>query len=531
MAAQRRILSQPGRFRAQEDGGVTAFGIFTFGLMMLTVGLAIDVTNAYRHKALLQVTADSAAQAGIVALARGQEADIIRDAAEAMIERNMPEASYGPLITDPSTELQVLHYDPATAEIFRADTDYPANAVVVRLQRSAATGNPLPTFLMGMAGQDAWSLAATSVAVLVPTQRCSNAEGIIARGSLELGVAPEIGVGFCLHSQTAITLSAGTRTTGPLRISLPDPTHCAGACDPARALERSHPNTYPMALNLVMPQTRDHVARLAMGFADPAVTLPEETGFFATRPVDGDAEALREVGISTDRIRAGDVVRMTALQFSQLRERPAGLVYDVRCDTEESDPRPVWERTVTLIGDGYGLTLRDLVLVTDCAIEMDGAARIEGVLILMTGPGEARIVALPGATLGDPEAKCDPARRVRLMAVGDMALPAGIARSNVSAVAGGDIRLESDPDQWLAAHNGLVLHAGGRVSAEGKHSFAFCPAETESDPLLPAMQVISYAMPRLGDVLAPPEKARPKVDMPGKDVKRLPLHGTINQGS
>ena len=125
---------------------------------------------------------------------------------------------------------------------------------------------------------------------------------------------------------------------------------------------------------------------------------------------------------------------------------------------------------------------------------------------------------------------CDPARRVRLMALGDMALPADIAGSNVSAVAGGDIRLESHPDQWLVAHNGLVLHAGGSVTAEGKHSFALCPADP-SDPLLPAMQVISYAMPHLGDVLAPAKKAPPKADLPGKDVKPMPLHGTINQGS
>ena len=531
MTMARRLLSQPGRFRAQEDGGITAFGIIAIGLMLLIVGIAIDVTNAYRHKALLQITADSAAQGSIVALARGEDTDAVRLAAEAMIEMNMPEANYGKLITDPATELQVLHYDPATGAIGRVDADSPANAVVVRLQRSEAAGNPVPTFLMGIAGHDAWSLAATSVAVLIPTHRCNNAEGIIARGHVTLGASPEIGAGFCLHSQTAITLSAGTRTTGPLRISLPNPSHCEGACDPATALGQPHPNTQPVALNLVMPPTQDHVAKLALGFLDPGVTLPEETGFFATRPLDGDPEALREVGLSAKNIRAGDVLQMTALQFSQLRERPAGLVYDVRCDTVENDPRPVWERTVTLIGDGYGPTLRDLVLITDCAIEMDDTVRVEGALILLTGPGEARIEALPGATLGDPKAKCDPARRVRLMALGDLALPAGLALSNVSAVAGGNIRLESDPDRWLVPHNGLVLHAGGRVTAEGTHSFALCPAESASDPLLPAMQVIAYAMPSLGDVLAPPIKARPKVDMPGQGVKRMPLQGSTKPES
>lgn len=507
-------------FCSQQDGGATAFGLISICLMLLFAGVAIDVSNLYRHQTLLQLAADSASQGGLVALARGGAAVDVRSAAAGMVEKNLPKARYGRVITDLDRELQVLHYDPATGVLAEAGVGVPANAVLVRLQRSEAAGNPVPTFLMGMAGHDAWSLSAASVAVLQPTQRCGNAEGIVARGAIDLGPTPAFGSDFCLHSQSSITLPPTTRTQDPLRVSLPDVSDCAGACKPGSTA----PRFAPVALNLVMPGAQDHVARLAAGFVDPKITLPEETAFFATRGLAGDAEAVREVGLGADDLRPGDVLQMTPLQFSQMRERPAGLVYAVRCNTLRNDRRPLWERTLTLTGLEGAPTLRDLVLVTDCAIEMDDLVRIEGVLILMTGPQGAQIAAQPGATFG---AGCDASGRVRLMVSGDLDLPASLARGAVSVVAAGNIRLGGDPDHEQTTHNGLILHAGGRVTAKGSHSFARCPGETTSDPLMPAMQVIAHVMPPLGDVLSAPEQARPvQTDMPGEAVDRLPGKAT-----
>jgi hypothetical protein len=537
MAAKESLMSQSVRFRTAEDGGITAFGIIIIGLMLMIMGVAIDVANAYRHRTQLQVAADAATRSGLISLARGENAAAARRAALAMIERNLPAARYGQLVTDPATELQVLHYDAATGTLGQVEEERPANAVVLRLQRSEAEGNPLPTLLLGLAGHDAWSLAVTSVAVLVPTRRCGNAEGIVARERLDLDSAVDGGVefaeGFCLHSQTAVALPDTTRSAGPLRISLPDPAGCKGGCAPSRGTSDTETggDLRPRALNLVMPQTRDHVLRLAAGFLDPAVTLPEETAFFATRPLNGDPEALREVGVATENTRGGDVLRITPLQFSQMRERPSGLIYEVACVPVENDARPLWERTVTLTGNGVDPTLRDLVLITDCAIEMDDLARVEGALIFMVGPGEARITAMRGATLGDPQGGCAPSLRVRLMTLGDLALPANLALSNVSAVAGGNIRLERDPDLWLVPHTGLVLHAGSAVATDGAHHFARCLAEPTSDPLLPSMQVITHAMPDLSGVLPPPAKPRRKTEMPGDQVKDLPMQGALRPGS
>lgn len=521
------------RFGAQQDGGATALGLISICLMLLFAGVAVDVANLYRHQTLLQLAADSAAQGGLVRLARGGAAADVRSAAGGMVEKNLPKARFGQVITDPDRELQVLHYDPVSGALAEAGAAAPANAVLVRLQRSEAAGNPVPTFLMGMAGHEAWSLSAASVAVLQPTQRCGNAEGIVARGAIDLGPSPAFDSDFCLHSQSSIALPPATRTQDPLRLSLPDVSDCMGACQPGSTT----PRFAPVALNLVMPGAQDHVARLAAGFADPKITLPEETAFFATRGLAGDAEAVREVGLGGDNLRAGDVLRMTPLQFSQMRERPAGLVYAVQCGTIKNDRRPLWERSLTLTGLEGAPTLRDLVLVTDCAIEMDDLVRVEGALILMTGPQGAQIAAQPGAVLG---AACDATRRVRLMSYGDLVLPAALARGAVSAVAGGDIRLGDDPDHEQTAHNGLILHAGGKVTAKGSHSFARCPGEAVSDPLMPAMQVIAHVMPPLGDVLTAPEQARPlQTDLPGETVdqmpgeaaERMPMEGRLQPGS
>jgi hypothetical protein len=536
MAAKESLISRSVRFRAAEDGGITAFGIIIIGLMLMIIGVAIDGANAYRHRTQLQVAADVATLSGLISLAQGEDAAAARRAALAMIERNLPAARYGELVTDPATELQVLHYDAATGMLDQVEEGRQANAIVLRLQRSEAEGNPLPTLLLGLAGHDAWSLTVTSVAVLVPTERCGNAEGIVARERLDLDSAVDGGAefaeGFCLHSQTAVALPDTTRSAGPLRISLPDPAGCEGGCAPSGTSGTgTDADLRPRALNLVMPQTRDHVLRLAAGFLDPTVTLPEEAAFFATRPLSGDPEALREVGVATENTRHGDVLRITPLQFSQMRERPSGLIYEVACVPVENDARPHWEQTVTLTGNGVDPTLHDLVLITDCAIEMDDLVRVEGALIFMVGPGETRISAMKGATLGDPQGGCAPSLRARLMTLGDLALPADLTLSNVSAVAGGNIRLERAPDLWLTPHTGLVLHAGGEVTTEGAHYFARCPAEPTSDPLLPSMQVIAHAMPDLSDVLPPPAKPRRKTEMPGERVKDLPMQGAPRPGS
>jgi Flp pilus assembly protein TadG len=526
-AARRRAA----RFRRGRGGGTTALALFMLALTAGLAGLAVDTANLYRTRTMLQGAADAAAQAGVLALARGGDAGAALAAARRLVEANLPARRHGALIADAGIDLQLVVYDPATgtaaAPAPGADAAA-ANAVLVRLQRSEAAGNPLPTHLLGLFGLEALSLSAHSVAALVPTRRCGNAEGVVARGAVDLGEAPRLAAGFCLHSQRAIRLGPEADTAADLRLSLPDPRHCTG-CGPGNGPgngsgDGSGDGRRPAALNLLLPDPAAAVARLAAGFADPATRLPEEAAFFADRPLAGDPEALREVGLlaAADGLAPGQVLRMGALQFSQLRQRPEGLVYDVRCDTRPDDPRPPWQRTLTLVGGSGQPTLRNLVLVTDCAIEMDDWVRIEGTLILLTGPGPAAIAGLPGARLGDPAGGCDPARRTRVMATGDLELPAHLADGNLSLLAGGSLRLAAAEDGGVARHRGLVVQAGGAVTAAGRHAFARCP--DGEDPLLLPLVRVALVAPPVGHLL--PAIRRPvAAGMPGRRAGRLPLSG------
>ena len=56
MATKGGIGARSGRFRTQEEGGITAFGIIAISLMLLIMGVAIDVANVYRHQAQLQLS-------------------------------------------------------------------------------------------------------------------------------------------------------------------------------------------------------------------------------------------------------------------------------------------------------------------------------------------------------------------------------------------------------------------------------------------------------------------------------------------
>lgn len=516
-----RIGRGLGGHLRSEDGGATAFGVLALCLTALLVGLSIDVANLYRNETLMRLTADAAAHAGAVALARGDDPV---EAARAMVERNMPAARFGP-VTD-ATGLQALHLDPDENRLTRADPDSaPTNAVLVRLQRSAGVNNLLPTFALGLVGIDDWTVEARSVAALVPTRRCGNADGLFAKGGISLGPGARLGEGACLHSQTGINLATGTKLGEGLRLSLPDPAACKGACRDAA------PGA--MAMNLVMPQAAAHVMRLANGFARPEVILPEETAFFTTRPLNGDTEALAEVGLPKTGLRTGNVIVVPPFLFAVMRERPAGLVYVVACSPGLPGGRvktvPGATPRISLMGVEGQATLKDLVLVTDCPIDIDAATRIEGSLLIQLppalAPDEEALAAAPGAHLGDPDGTCDARLQSTLMVLGNLLLPAGMSASNLAVVAGGDVTLAPDPEGRIARHQGLSVHAGGRIATVGAHAFDPCPGA--SDPVLPGLRVISHAMPPTNGWLSPVERPAPEAEMPGENVETRPMQGRL----
>ncbi len=490
-----------------EAGGVAVFGLFALALCALLVGFAIDATNLYRHQTLLRLAADAAAHAGAVTLARGGSPAEAEAAAAAMVEQNLPEARFGRLVADPAADLRALGFDPATGRLVPAAGGAPAAAVLVRLQRSHAVGNLVPTHALRAVGLGGWTTGASGVAALVPSRRCPNAGGLVARGTLSLGGGAQAGAGVCLHGQEGLALPFGAASPagGPPRASLPDPARCTGPCAEIGVA----------AMNLMIPPSAAWVERLAAGFLNPAVTLPEETAFFAEAGFGPDLEPLAEVRVPVRGLRQGDVVRLSPFFFGLLRTYPAGLVYEVNCPAVPGRPR----ESLTLGDFPEAPPLRGLVLVTDCPLRLGAHVRIEGALMILRGTADIRFQ--PGARIGAAPGACPAGARTRLMATGDLALPAGLAGAGLGVVAGGALRLEAQEARRI---HGFAVQAGGDLRTSGPLVLEGCP-EAAGDPVLPPLRVLTHVMPDLEGWVAPLDPDPPARPLPGTPVERLALEG------
>ena len=484
------------RFWRDQHGAGTAFSVFLLVICAALGGIALDFSNAWRHRELLKTTADVAAQAGVIALAQGEAPAAAQKTALAALDFNTPLASYGRIVVDAARDVVPLHYD---SDSNRLSADGTINAVSVLVRRSRLSDNAVPTYLLRLVGRQDWEIGGTSVAALVPTRRCNPADGIFAAGVVTLAQVSSVAAGVCVHSQDRVALPQGGDFRAGSGLSMPDLADCTGLC---REAVPQGDETVAFETNLILADPAALVEAASKVFADPFVTSPAEQEFFASRPLAADLSALDEVGVDLEGLRSGALVTLSPMQFSRLREIPAGLIYRVKCGGGGRSPAsasPPGSRAGRLeISDGgNGTMLRDLALVTDCALHFAASARAEGALFITTRTSSgASVTADPGARFGNPDRRCAAIRRSTLMARGDLAIPAAFIASNADLIVAGDIEVFADPGGQTAEHRGVGIHVGGEISFASAQDFSACAVDPSG--LLPELLVIRHVMPGLG---------------------------------
>ena len=471
-----------GGFGRNEDGGGTIFALFGCLVCLLLAGAAIDTTNAWRNQELLYLTADVAAHAGVSALAQGRSASAARAAAITAIEFNMPQARYGPIIANGPRDIVLRHYDAGTN---RLTVSGAPNAVVVGLERSRAVDNPVPTFLIKLAGVMSWDIRVQSVATLVQTQNCNANDGIYARDRVTLSSQNQIGAGFCIHSQDAVWLPQNNTFAPGSYVSMPDLADCRNKCT-----DLANPGVRALEVNMIMPDLDAFIQDVFDVFTDDAITDPRETEFFRTKTLAADLSALDHVGISSAGLQKGSVVTLSPATFARMEEYPSGLIYHVRCDGKGKGNN----LKVNIWGNGYGPTLKDVALMTDCPIHFDQMADVRGSLIVTTSErNSATLTADRGAVVGDPNQTCIADMRSVVMAKGKLSVPADFAISNVTFIIGEDVDIAASSAASTIISKGLSIHASGRVIIAASHTLKSCG--NAPGTLIPELKVIRYVIP------------------------------------
>ena len=517
-----RFRRGQSRFLKDQSGAGTVFSLGVLFLAALFGGLSVDVGNAWRYNELLKTTADVAAHAGAVVLSQGGTAIEARAAALAALDLNMPEARYGRILASPTEDVRLVHYDAASNQISGQLTgDDEANAIEVRVQRSAATGNPVPTMLLRLAGSAAWDVTNASVVALVATQACQPTDGLYARGLLLPGPGSHIGKGYCLHAQERVVPGIGSLFETGSGLSMPDLSRCGSNCTNAvsQGAEQAE-----FEANLIRPELTGLIRGLRAQLTAPLRRIalsqnPARDAFFAHRELPVDLSALDEVGVPIGKLKTGTVVQMSPTAFTRLRAVPQGLVYQVMCAPPPGKALPGAsvpaltapgevgqgeDRILTLSGNDMGRVFANMVLISDCQIRIEATAKIEGAVIVSLRGKDAGagfdITAETGAAIGDPDQSCDPGHRSTLLALGSVQLSAGVLGTNVGVVAGADIRISppDGPGALIYGVTGLGMHAGDTISVDVAHDYTACRAggaAAVDDLFAPDLKVLRQVEP------------------------------------
>ncbi len=168
----------------------TIWGLTWFILYVGIGGLAVDITDGYRHQSLLQATADSAALAGIMSpLSDETEVD-----SWALIysDFNMVPSVHGNVLK--ATDVDIGTWD-FTTRTFSVGGEDP-NAVRAVTHRDANNGNPVATNFLRIIGLNYWNVRAEGIAA-IGIDECLD-KGIIAGGALDVKTHIEFYDDICL---------------------------------------------------------------------------------------------------------------------------------------------------------------------------------------------------------------------------------------------------------------------------------------------------------------------------------------------
>jgi Flp pilus assembly protein TadG len=488
------------RFWKNEKGSMTALSVVGIVGCCVVGGLALDASNLYRQKEHLVLAADSAAQAGIVALANGKTGPEIQAAALAAAEMNAPASLFG-RVTNGVQDIQLVRFDPSSRLVVNGTP----NAVKVTLHRNQSVDNPVKTALLRLVGISEFEMSVSSVAHYGQPGRCTSSDGIYAKGQVTMTSGNRIGKNYCVHSQTAVWLPQQNMFDDGSGVSMPNMAMCKGKC-----VDIANPGIEKAAftMNLNLPSVADHVTKVARDMR--AASSPLKTQFFANKTLATSLTPLSDARImsvaATRNLAKGSVVTLTPNQFNDLMFNtagniPRGLVYDVDCRDRGNGPATsitigtTKNRKDATLTSTTLETIRDVALISDCGFDVGANARVDNSLLITTRISSSSVInADEGSVIGDPLKNCDLNRKVYVMTMSGVSVNSNFTASNVALIVNGNINVAATSNSSNVEHNGTSMHAEGSIQIPSSHIFNSC-AEDPSG-LLPGLKTFKMVMPK-----------------------------------
>lgn len=208
-------LARARTFQRTEHGGATVWSLFLSASMAMIGGYAVDVSNLMTSRTDLQIAADAAAHAALLSR-ETKSADEARTIGIEMAAVNLPVESYGETVRP--EDIVFGTWDRDTLQ-FTADENS-KTAVQVTAWRHSMLDNPVPVYLLQLAGLDQWDLQVVSV--FETYQPTCLREGFVAEEVVDVQSNNSYSNGFCIHSNAHVSLNSNNYFEPGTVVSMPD---------------------------------------------------------------------------------------------------------------------------------------------------------------------------------------------------------------------------------------------------------------------------------------------------------------------
>lgn len=423
------IKSRASTFRREEDGAGTAWSLMLLSVMAMLGGYAIDVSNVMTERTNLQMVSDAAAHAALVKREFGT-VEQAKAAALDMAARNMPTDNYGNTVN--IEEVIFGEWDDDTGTFVPNASSRSGVKVIARQQES--NGNAVPVFLLQFVGMEDWDVATeTTYVTYQPT--CLK-EGFVAEDMVDIQSNNIFRNGFCIHSNNYVSLNSNNYFEPGTVVSMPDLD------------DIELPNSgYKTNTGL----------KDALREGSWNIRIVERIDDIITGLQNADSRYLPDYITNTVPLTLS-VTNIGATTMT------AGRMYTRTCTGNQS-------LTVS-----NNVILRNIVLITNCAIRFNSGSAIEDSIIATTNTGSKSIAAPSGMRVGKND-NCAAGGGAQILTMGSVEVASGLQ------MFGGQILAKQDI-QFAANANGIkgaAMVAGGTISGTSNMAMGYCGAGMEDN--------------------------------------------------
>ena len=408
-----------------QDGALTAFGLLLTVAMIFIGGFAVDVSSAVMVRTHLQVAADSAAHAALIARETETEDDA-KAIALNVAHAALPPNKFGATLM--ASDIQFGEWD-RTNEVF-TPINGSRSAVLVSTQRLLDRGNPMITYFLKFLGVDSMDVVSQSVfETYYPT--CYR-EGFVADDRIDVQSNNIYRAGFCIHSNSHIEINSNNEFEPGVIVSMPYET------------------------DLVMP---------ASGWSSNiGVSSALRSGSYHIRILQRINDVIAGFDdIASDHYRPdyfNTPIQTRSLNPNQQLEAAGwqpGRIHTASCNGNRR------------LRIRAGETLRNGVINTNCPIVLGANVTLEDVLIISTSTDLRAIDGAASVTLGAND-NCASGGGVQIVTMGGVRFTADLRMYGVQILARDMIDFEANGN----GVEGVSLVSGDQIDSTSNMDMGFC---------------------------------------------------------